>query len=106
MKSNYLSYLAIGACALLLANTDFADAAPTASKCTFGEPERDRIVNGMSYEQAVKILGCKEERNGTGEYTEYNWRSTVPRDPNDDPLTYPGISAGVRDGKLFMVTRY
>ncbi|CAN7607114.1 hypothetical protein LJR251_004405 [Rhizobium rhizogenes] len=103
MNLKYINYLAVGACALFLANTEFAVAA---SKCKFGETQRDKIVNGMSYDRVVKILGCKEERSGSGEYTFYDWKSTVPRRPNDDPLTYPGISAGVRDNKLFMVTRY
>ena len=103
MNLKNISCLAVAAGALLVAGVGQAAAA---SKCTFGEAERDKIVEGTSYDQVVKILGCTEKRTGSGEYTFYDWKSTVPRNPNDDPRTYPGISAGVKDGKLIMVTAY
>ncbi|MFJ6327952.1 MULTISPECIES: hypothetical protein [unclassified Rhizobium] len=103
MDLKRINCFAAAAFTVLIAHTGSAFAA---SKCKFGDVQRDKIVNGMSYEQAVRILGCKEKRNGSGEYTEYDWKSAVPRRASDSPLTYPGISAGVRDGKLFMVTRY
>ncbi|MBT2118889.1 hypothetical protein KK141_11310 [Dyella sp. LX-66] len=103
MKLQSLSYLAIMVSALALPN---AGLAADTSKCTFGEAQRDKIVDGMSYDQAVKILGCKEKRTGSGEYTFYEWKSTVPRNPNEDPRTYPGVSAGMKEDKLFGVTAY
>ena len=103
MKLKNISCLAIAAGALFVASVGQA---ANASKCKFGEAERDKVVEGMSYDQAVKILGCTEKRTGSGEDAFYDWKSTVPRNPNDDLRTYPGISAGVKDGKLFMVTAY
>lgn len=103
MNLNSISRLVVIVSAILLGSVGIATAA---SKCKFGETQRDKIIDGMSYDQVVKILGCKEKRTGSGEYTFYDWKSTIPRDPKDNPRTYPGVSAGVRDRKLFMVTHY
>ncbi|MEH6416183.1 hypothetical protein [Pseudomonas sp. CGJS7] len=106
MNSRLTSFCAVGGCALLLAGAALAGESGAASKCTFGDAERDKIVDGMSYQEVVKILGCEGEKSEPDSVA-FNWKSTVPRHPDDEILTYPGISAGVRDnGKLFMVMRY
>jgi hypothetical protein len=67
-----------GVLVIILSNSSFAYDQKTASKCPVTHDKYMTVKLGMSYDEAVKIIGCEgdeQNRRGSTDYS-YDWRVT------------------------------